>query len=157
MRMRFLLAAASITLPCLAMTPSKAYAFPALLDRTCRLESTDTLEDGRYGDVHLFAAVSGNTMTFSISADSFDPVILVRDPDTTIETQSSDSVYRDLADNVTTSNRQDIASTTSLKSGIYAIIVTSEDLGALGDYRLVVNSIDGIAQPFQLPSDCTGY
>lgn len=156
MRMRSLLSAASIVLPCLFIAPPKAYAL-TILSRTCRLESTDTLEDGRYGDVHLFAAVSGNTMTFSIATDGFDPVILIRDPDTRIETQSTDSVYRDLADNFIISNRQDIASTTSLKSGIYAIIVTSEDLGAMGDYTLEANSIDGIAQPFQLPSDCTGY
>ena len=156
MRIKVLLSALSIALPCITIAPHKAHALN-MLDRTCRLEATDTLEDGRYGDVHLFAAIRGNTITMSIEADTFDPVMLIRAPDTHIEGRSNDSLQTDLADNVSYSSRRDIASTTSLKSGIYAIIVTSEDLGALGNYRLRVNSIDQISQPFQIPSDCTGY
>lgn len=156
MRMKLLVSAASAILLSMAIAPLEAYALN-MYDRTCRLASTDEPGNGRYYDVHFFAAVSGNSVTMSIVTDGFDPVMLIRDPDAQVEEQSRDNLYRDFSDNVIRSNRSDNASMTNLKSGIYAIVVTSENPGELGDYRLRVNSIDAISQPFRLPADCTGY
>ena len=120
-----------------------------LLERTCRLESTDgTLQDGSRFDLHQFAGIEGQTVTILLESDDFDPYLIVEDPSGERIGEHDDIDY----DN---DNLNALVALTLNRNGMYTIYTNSYDNTGFGTYTLLVSSPTNSPQPItDRAADC---
>jgi tetratricopeptide (TPR) repeat protein len=125
--------------PYSTVSPLKQGGNRELLNATGVLETNDPqLNDGSYFDVHTFEGQSGQIVTITLESADFDTFLILLDPNSNPQNTNDDAN----ADSTNSAISQALP-----MDGVYSVVVTSYEPGAVGTYRLQVVTTGQQAAP----------